>query len=424
MQPASTHVGRIYPRLVGMRVQKGHLYSGGPCSQRRGWPPHQNPGDRDSPVGRPAAGACATRAQGSEGGRVPGCRPPPGRPHRGRPGSQRPRTGRSRQLVVSRLCACIAGSPNGGRPGADARPVVHGCTAVGVFHWGRDLAFHDVPVEAGAHVLRVSLATAFTTAAASGGTFCCGSSDASLARASASSFPWQSSVPVPVAGGPARLRSPSPLGTARRPRRSPIAEPSGRPAAEPTTTGSRYRPGRGHWGPMQASRISSSRAARRDTISAAPQLEHTDPAGTRRACSDPSARYMAALPPPLVVPLSNELSDQMATVGVGSVSRCRSAAARLTTSGSDLLTGELMSVAMVMPSGTSHDGRVTITHSSKAAAPTPTSSVAPAPTNLHPFVALMSRRTTVSAAARTSTDPRPQLTGLRTSTDLLLLPLD
>ena len=114
----------------------------------------------------------------------------------------------------------------------------------------------------------------------------------------------------------------------------------------------------------------------------------------------------------------------MATVGVGSVSRCRSAAARLTTSGSDLLTGELMSVAMVMPSGTSHDGRVTITHSSKAAAPTPTSSMAPAPTNLHPFVALMRRRTTVSAAARTSTDLRPQLTGLRTSTDLLLLPLD
>ena len=27
LQPASTHVGRIYPRLVGMRVQKGHLYS-------------------------------------------------------------------------------------------------------------------------------------------------------------------------------------------------------------------------------------------------------------------------------------------------------------------------------------------------------------------------------------------------------------
>ena len=26
LQPASTHVGRIYPRLVGMRVQKGHLY--------------------------------------------------------------------------------------------------------------------------------------------------------------------------------------------------------------------------------------------------------------------------------------------------------------------------------------------------------------------------------------------------------------
>ena len=25
-QPAFTHVGRIYPRLVGMRVQKGHLY--------------------------------------------------------------------------------------------------------------------------------------------------------------------------------------------------------------------------------------------------------------------------------------------------------------------------------------------------------------------------------------------------------------
>ena len=25
LQPASTHVGRIYPRLVGMRVQKGHL---------------------------------------------------------------------------------------------------------------------------------------------------------------------------------------------------------------------------------------------------------------------------------------------------------------------------------------------------------------------------------------------------------------
>ena len=28
LHPASTHVGRIYPRLVGMRVQKGHLYSG------------------------------------------------------------------------------------------------------------------------------------------------------------------------------------------------------------------------------------------------------------------------------------------------------------------------------------------------------------------------------------------------------------
>ena len=26
LQPASTHVGSIYPRLVGMRVQKGHLY--------------------------------------------------------------------------------------------------------------------------------------------------------------------------------------------------------------------------------------------------------------------------------------------------------------------------------------------------------------------------------------------------------------
>ena len=26
LQPASTHVGRIYPQLVGMRVQKGHLY--------------------------------------------------------------------------------------------------------------------------------------------------------------------------------------------------------------------------------------------------------------------------------------------------------------------------------------------------------------------------------------------------------------
>ena len=25
LQPASTHVGRIYPRLVGRRVQKGHL---------------------------------------------------------------------------------------------------------------------------------------------------------------------------------------------------------------------------------------------------------------------------------------------------------------------------------------------------------------------------------------------------------------
>ena len=25
LQPASTHVGRIYPRLVGLRVQKGHL---------------------------------------------------------------------------------------------------------------------------------------------------------------------------------------------------------------------------------------------------------------------------------------------------------------------------------------------------------------------------------------------------------------
>ena len=25
LQPASTYVGRIYPRLVGMRVQKGHL---------------------------------------------------------------------------------------------------------------------------------------------------------------------------------------------------------------------------------------------------------------------------------------------------------------------------------------------------------------------------------------------------------------
>ena len=25
LQPASTHVGSIYPRLVGMRVQKGHL---------------------------------------------------------------------------------------------------------------------------------------------------------------------------------------------------------------------------------------------------------------------------------------------------------------------------------------------------------------------------------------------------------------
>ena len=36
--------------------------------------------------------------------------------------------------------------------------------------------------------------------------------------------------------------------TIRRSRRSPIAEPPGRPAAEPTMTGSRYRPGRGHWG--------------------------------------------------------------------------------------------------------------------------------------------------------------------------------
>ena len=26
LRPASTHVGRIYPRVVGMRVQKGHLY--------------------------------------------------------------------------------------------------------------------------------------------------------------------------------------------------------------------------------------------------------------------------------------------------------------------------------------------------------------------------------------------------------------
>ena len=26
LQPASTHVGRIYPRLVGRRVQLGHLY--------------------------------------------------------------------------------------------------------------------------------------------------------------------------------------------------------------------------------------------------------------------------------------------------------------------------------------------------------------------------------------------------------------
>ena len=31
LQPASTHVGSIYPRLVGMRVQKGHLYSGTVC---------------------------------------------------------------------------------------------------------------------------------------------------------------------------------------------------------------------------------------------------------------------------------------------------------------------------------------------------------------------------------------------------------
>ena len=95
-----------------------------------------------------------------------------------------------------------------------------------------------------------------------------------------------------------------------------------------------------------------------------PRLSDQGPAeriGARRSnqiesCSAPSARYnMAAPPPPLVVPLSAEPSDQMgvgslcpavgrwASVGVGSVSRCRSAAACLTTSGSDLLTGQLIS---------------------------------------------------------------------------------
>ena len=45
-----------------------------------------------------------------------------------------------------------------------------------------------------AQAFRASLATAFKTAAASGGTSCCGSSDASLARASARSFPGQITV--------------------------------------------------------------------------------------------------------------------------------------------------------------------------------------------------------------------------------------
>ena len=76
-----------------------------------------------------------------------GCRPPPDRPHRGRPGSQRPHTGLSRPSVVFQSCACIAGSPTSGRPGADARPRLR-CGRL--FQWGRDLALHDVPVEAGA----------------------------------------------------------------------------------------------------------------------------------------------------------------------------------------------------------------------------------------------------------------------------------
>ena len=99
-----------------------------------------------------------------------------------------------------------------------------------------------------AQAFRASLATTFTTAATSGRTSCCGISDASLARRLHARFLAGHSVPVPTAGGPARLYSPSPLDTVRRPRRSPIVEPPGRPAAGPAMTGSRCRPGLGHRG--------------------------------------------------------------------------------------------------------------------------------------------------------------------------------
>ena len=109
------------------------------------------------------------------------------RPHRGRPDSQRPRTGRSRQLVVPDSVHVLSGA----RPVA-GQELMHvqsstaalrsaSSTGAGILpsmmsRWRLGPMQSRVPCYRLHDIRRQA------------GTFCCGSSDASLARASASSF--------------------------------------------------------------------------------------------------------------------------------------------------------------------------------------------------------------------------------------------
>ena len=122
----------------------------------------------------------------------------------------------------------------------------------------------------------------------------------------------------------------------------------------------------------------SSSAARIATNSARVLL-HTAPAGVRILLSSPDGRVIRAPPPPVETPPSAEPSLHIQMARSGRVARCRSAAARLTSSWAVRRTSASTSIRMVTRGLSVHGGRVTWSLSSTRVSSTPARTAAPLP---------------------------------------------
>ena len=144
----------------------------------------------------------------------------------------------------------------------------------------------------------------------------------------------------------------------------------------------------------------TSSSAARIATSSARVLLHTEPAGVRIFFSSPDGRVIRAPPPPAETPPSAEPSLHIQMARSGRVARCRSAAARLTSSWAVRRTSASTSIRIVTRGFSVHGGRVMWSLSSTRVSGTPARAAAPLPASRQPVVVRRRRGAVFVATAR------------------------